>query len=131
MGEKNTLIDALNAEMLSDIQKMHQKLEVFKADMELVAGASAATKASTESIKENLDESVKKFEMMAKGIILFAKDESAKIQVTEKEHQKVTSDHFMARLKENTSSFKSQLWIIFLILGINFVMLLAILLRQT
>lgn len=129
MSDKATLIDALNAEMLSDIQRMHQKLELCKKDMEHVADTCAGTKQSADSIKDNLDDTVRQFEIMAKGIILFAKDESQKIHIEERENQRKMSDQFMIKLKENTASFKAQLWILFLIGGINFILLIFLLLR--
>lgn len=129
MNSKNTLIDALHAEMLGDIQRMHQTLLLYKTEMEHVANICSNAKGSVDGIKENLDATVKQFEIMAKGIILFAQDERQKIQIEEREIQKKTSDQFMIKLKENTSSFKSQLWILFLIGGINFVLLMFVLVR--
>lgn len=129
-SEKNTLIDALNAELLGDVQKIHAHLVSFKDDMATMKGDYLALQESSESIKATLSETSKQFEVMAKGIVLFAKDERKSIEDSQQTALKETTTAFMKHLKVNTSSMKSQLWIIFALLGVNFILLVALFLKK-
>ena len=125
-GNKNTILDALTAEMLGDVQKLHQELAACSSTMADMGEKQAAMEAAAESMKNTLVDTEKQFEIMARGILIFAMDEQAKTQASQKTSLKELTDSFASQLKKNTASFKMQLWLIFAVNGVIFLTLLAL-----
>lgn len=125
-GNKNTILDALTAEMLGDVQKLHQELAACSSTMADMGEKQAAMEAAAESMKNTLVDTEKQFEIMARGILIFAMDEQAKTQASQKTGLKELTDSFAAQLRKNTASFKMLLWIILIMIGVNFLTLLAL-----
>jgi hypothetical protein len=117
---KNTLIDALNAELLSDVQKMHIEVTELKKEISGMTANYELISKSAESVKNNLDETAVKFETMARGILGFAKDERLKNDVIQKHSLEVLTASFMKQLEVNTNSFNVKLWVLISLLGLNF-----------
>ena len=124
-GNKHTLIDALTAEMLGDVQKLHQELSACSSTMATMAEKQAAMEAAAMSMKNTLADTEKQFEVMARGILIFAVDEQTKAQESHKTSLKDLSNSFAAQLKKNTDVFKNQLWLIVLMNAVIIIFLLA------
>jgi cobalamin biosynthesis Mg chelatase CobN len=77
---------------------------------------------------DKMTSAVNEINLMARGIVIFAGEEQAKIQANQKASQKESSNIFMHKLKENTASFKSQLWLIMGLVGFNFLTTLTVIL---
>lgn len=95
-GNRQTLVDALNAEMLGDIQKMHLQLTSCIAGMEALERTQSAMAEAASLMQGTLHDTGAQFEMMAKGILIFARDEHQTIRATQQaEHATVTEQIFM------------------------------------
>jgi hypothetical protein len=77
---------------------------------------------------DTMNGAIKEINLMARGIVIFAGEEQAKIQTNQKASQKESTGIFLHKLKENTASFKSQLWLIMGLVGFNFITTLTVVL---
>lgn len=75
----NTLIDALNAEMLGDVQKIHGEIATCKQYAAAMAVKQQEMAASAVAMQRTWEGTAREFEKMARGILIFAQDEQAKV----------------------------------------------------
>ena len=123
MGDSRTKLDILYQDVLGEINDVITRMDELQKRIQsgIDNTSNLLTDKAVQMLKasEQITAAVSQVNLMARGIVIFAADEQAKIQATQEASQKETVDMFMRLLKKNTDSFKAQLWIIFTVLSAN------------
>lgn len=111
-GNRQTLVDALNAEMLGDIQQMHMQLTSCAARMEALKETQSAMADAAAHMRSTLDDTATQFEIMAKGILMFAQDERKAVHLAQQAEHAIVSQKIFDRVQAVTARLDRRLWLL-------------------
>ena len=124
-GNRQTLVDALNAEMLGDMQKMHVQLTLCTASIQALKETQCAMSDAAVHMRNTLDGTATQFEIMAKGILMFARDEQKSAQIVQREEQVFASELIFNQVKAVTARFDKRLWLLASVSSFNLLVCIA------